>query len=184
MPRHSPILQILVYFYSKQEKCNIYSYIFIYILKPRHQKKEEKKKKRKQYTHCHFGIQRKFRSKPGKKNTCLKHTYTQILFLPLYLYQYCKLILRQSALNSFFSFCISWFLSSLFLDFLFGFCPLLEYSAEGQTLVHVSEEFDIDLYIGLCLYMYICIHIYTNRHINIVLVTPKPKLSIVSFVSI
>lgn len=31
MPRHSPILQILVYFYSKQEKCNIYSYIYLYI---------------------------------------------------------------------------------------------------------------------------------------------------------
>ena len=105
MPRHSPILQILVYFYSKQEKCNIYSYIFIYILKPRHQNKRKKKKKggKKQYTHRHYGIQRNFRSKPGKKNTRLfkTHIHTNII-LPLYLFQYCKLILRQSALNSFF----------------------------------------------------------------------------------
>lgn len=29
--------------------------------------------------------------------------------------------------------------------------------------------------------MYICIHIYTHRHTDVVLGTPKPKLSIVSF---
>lgn len=29
--------------------------------------------------------------------------------------------------------------------------------------------------------MYICIHIYTHRHVDIVLVTPKRKLSIVLF---
>lgn len=43
MPRHSPILQILLYFYSKQEKCNIYLYIFIYILKPVTKNKKNKK---------------------------------------------------------------------------------------------------------------------------------------------
>lgn len=57
MPRHFTILQILVYFYSKQEKCNIYSYIFIYILKPRHQKKKrikEKKNKIKNRNNIHI----------------------------------------------------------------------------------------------------------------------------------
>lgn len=73
MPRHSPILQILVYFYSKQQKCNIYIHIYLYILKSHHQKikikkkgKEKNTRKEKQYTRCHFGIQRKFQSKPER----------------------------------------------------------------------------------------------------------------------
>lgn len=35
MPQHFSILQILLYFYSKPEKCHIYSYIFIYIYIPK-----------------------------------------------------------------------------------------------------------------------------------------------------
>lgn len=91
MPRHSPILQILVYFYSKQEKCNIYSYIFIYILKPRHQKK--KKGKKQNNIHIATTAFRETLEANLEKNTRLfkTHIHTNII-LPLYLFQYCKLI--------------------------------------------------------------------------------------------
>lgn len=70
MPRHSPILQILVYFYSKQENCNIYLYIFTKTPSPK-----------KQDTHCHYGIQRNFISKLRKKILDRsKHTYRLFFF--------------------------------------------------------------------------------------------------------
>lgn len=46
MPRHSPILQILAYSYSKQLKCNIYSYIY-YSVKTNKQTIKQKKIKEK-----------------------------------------------------------------------------------------------------------------------------------------
>lgn len=161
----------------------MYIYIFTKTPSPKKQKKKKNKKK-KQYTHCHYGIQRNFRSKPGKKNTRLfkTHIHTNII-LPLYLFQYCKLILRQSALNS--------FLVSAFPDFCWvsslTICVAFVHSWNfllWDRFLSSWMEFDIYLYIGLCLYMYICIHIYTHRHTDIVLGTPKPKLSIVSFVLI
>lgn len=83
MPRHSPILQILVYFYSKQEKCNIYSYIFIYIYILKPVTKKRKKEKEKNVHIANTAFRENFISKPGKKIlVCLKHTYTQILFYP------------------------------------------------------------------------------------------------------
>lgn len=77
MPRHSPILQILVYFYSKQEKCNIYSYIYIYIYTKT--PSPNKKGGKNNCTRRHYGIQRNFRSKPEKNTHTRKYYFTLVL---------------------------------------------------------------------------------------------------------
>lgn len=97
------ILQYYKYWYTftVNKKNVIYIYIYLYTKTP---------SPKNQYTHSHYGIQRNFISKFGKKKilVCLKHTYTQILFYPCTCFNTVNVFLRQSALNSFFlSFCCS-----------------------------------------------------------------------------
>ncbi len=149
MPRHSPILQILVYFYSKQEKCHIYLCIYIYIyLKSRHQKPI--------YTR-HYGIQRisKLEKKKKKKYFMLFKTHIhRNVILPLYLFQYCKRILRQSALNVLLFF--SFFKVSVVPDF----CPVSSLTICSKRIIHYFQGTQSCPEVKKFTYMYI--HIYLS----------------------
>lgn len=78
MPRHSPILQILVYF-TVNNKNVIYIHIYLYTKTPSPKKRKKNTRKEKQCTRCHFGIQRKFQSKP-ERNVSNSHTHTYYFY--------------------------------------------------------------------------------------------------------